>query len=152
MKNILLLEDDLSLAMHYREGLEDAGYAVYHDVNVDAAKVTLEAVDVHVVITDIMLRSVKGMPSSTGGLSLLSHITLNVRPIPHLVVITGTDSQLQLLKMAETFNVAVSLEKPFAVESLIDEVNVLARIPKAKSLLEIKTGFDEPDGTLTPPL
>lgn len=134
MSNILLLEDDLSLAMHYREALEAAGHAVFHEVNVEQAKVTLSEVQIEIVISDIMIRDLAGQPGAAGGFSLLSHVTLYVRPIPHIIVISGTDSNLRLLEVATCFNANLSMEKPLDVDVLVAEVNILAGQPLSKSI------------------
>ena len=122
MLNILLLEDDLALAMHYRDVLEKRGWAVYHEVAVGPAKVTLESVPIDLAICDLLIRNVTGDPTPEGGLSLISHIKLNVRPQPKVAVISGGNSQLNLLQHAECFNVNAVLEKPVSEEELVETV------------------------------
>lgn len=122
MNRILLLEDDLLLAMHYRSVLEDAGYLVYHDVNVESAKETLTEVPIDLVITDILICDWDGRPQSSGGLSLMAHLTLNQGEKPKMIAITGTSPSLNLLQHAENFDVDVCMEKPIESKKLLSEV------------------------------
>ena len=138
MASLLLLEDDLALAMHYREALELKGHVVYHEVNVEQAKLTLQDVAIDIVISDIMIRDLSGAPSSRGGFSLISHIRLNIRPIPHIIVITGADSRLNLLQVAESFSAAAALEKPIDMDLLLAEVDRLLALPRDEGLSPVE--------------
>lgn len=166
MANILLLEDDLSLAMHYRGKLESVGHLVYHEVNVNQAKHTLEEVGIEIVVCDIMIRSQNGQPSAQGGFSLLSHITLNVRPVPHVIVVTGMNAQYGVMDVAGSFNAVLAMQKPIDVDELVREVGELSKRPLQRSTdrgigndsYSVAAGasgligsFTDVDDTLTPP-
>lgn len=127
MPQILLLEDDLSLAMQYRECLEEAGFTVFHEVNVNAAKLTLEEEQVDVAVCDILIRGVNGEAMIHGGLSLISHMKMNVKPTPKIIAVTGSNPKLHLAQHAELMNLDAVLEKPLQLSQLATEVKRLAQ-------------------------
>ncbi|GAB5406800.1 MAG: hypothetical protein Aurels2KO_50310 [Aureliella sp.] len=123
--NILLLEDDLVLAMHVREGLENEGWTVFHEVNARSAKVTLEEEQVDFVICDILIREVDNSISKEGGLTLIDFVKFNLTPCPPIFVITGASPKLNLVQLAEQMNVDRVFEKPVDIEDLVFEVREL---------------------------
>ncbi len=122
MANLLLLEDDLSLAMHYRQCLEQASYRVFHDVSVALAKETLKEEQIDLVLCDIIIRGPDGNTLPQGGLSLISHILLHIRPRPKIIAITGANPSLNLLRHADMMNADATMEKPFAMDDLLEEI------------------------------
>lgn len=122
MANILLLEDDLSLAMHYRQSLEQASHRVFHDVSVALAKETLKEERIDLVLCDIIIRGPDGSTLPQGGLSLISHILLHIRPRPKIIAITGANPSLNLLRHADMMNADATMEKPFSVDDLLLEI------------------------------
>ncbi len=116
---ILLLEDDLLFAMHLREVLEEEGWMVYHEVNATNAKMTLEETSVDVIICDILIRGVNNMPTPDGGLTLMVHTQQHVKPNPVIIAMTGTSESLNLLKLAESMHVDLTMKKPIDVDRLL---------------------------------
>ena len=122
---ILLLEDDLALALHYREALEEAAMAVTHEITAEAAIETLNLAarggePIDLVITDILIRASDQTLMKTGGLTLISHIALNVRPKPKTIAISGADQSLGVFRHARILQVDETLDKPVDVRELVD--------------------------------
>lgn len=122
MSQVLLLEDDLTLAMHYRESLEEAGLTVFHEVNVEAAKLTVQEEQIDVAVCDILIRGISGEPMVNGGISLIAFIKLNVDPKPKIVAITGSNPSLRLVQHAESMNLDAVIQKPVDLAHLVSEV------------------------------
>ena len=125
---ILLLEDDLELAMHYRDLLEEAGWEVYHEDHPDGAKETLQQTRVDVVVCDLIIRGSDGMPLPCGGLTLMNFIQLRLEYPVRVLAITGTSPDLQLLAYAESFRIDGSLRKPVDPDRLVSEVGRLIEL------------------------
>lgn len=125
LKRILVLDDDLEFAMYLREKLEDAGYAVFHDVAADSAIRTLEEEKVDAVISDIIIRDGDGTIEPQGGMTLLSYINLKIKPRPVVVALTGSNEKLGLLKHAELLAVDYTAQKPVDLDNLVEELNGL---------------------------
>ncbi len=120
--NILLLEDDLLLAMHVREGLENEGWTVFHEVNARSAKVTLKEEQIDFVICDILIRAIDNSVSKEGGLTLIDFVKFNLTPCPPIFVITGASPKLNVVQLAEQMKVDRVFEKPFDIEDLVYKV------------------------------
>lgn len=123
--NILLLEDDLALAMHIREGLEKQQWNVFHEVSTKTAKATLADEKIDFVISDILIRSPDNKLGNEGGLTLISHLLFNVSPTPPIFVITGSSPTLNLVRLAEQMNVDRVFEKPVVIDDLVYEMREL---------------------------
>ena len=127
MKTILIMEDQPELASHWREHLEDAGFNVVHASNFAEAVSVLETRDVDVVISDMLIHDDDDRPSKTGGLSLLSHLVLHVKPIPKTIAVSGAHPQLNILRHAELLKANECIVKPFTAEELVNIVKRLLR-------------------------
>ena len=116
------MEDQPELASYWRETLEDAGYIVLHAADFEEASSLLESREVQVVVSDMLIRDGNNNTSKSGGLTLLSHISLNVDPAPKMIAVSGAHPDLHILRHAELFNAAASIIKPFTAEELLDTV------------------------------
>ncbi len=124
---ILLLEDDLTFAMHVRDAFEQEGWTVYHEVSPVSARVTLDEEPIDLVVCDILIRGIDSQPSSEGGLTLITHIRLRMHSPPPILAITGADPMLNLVPLAENLAVDRILQKPINLPDLVAEVRNLAR-------------------------
>ncbi|MEZ6046435.1 MAG: hypothetical protein R3C11_12865 [Planctomycetaceae bacterium] len=89
MKTILILEDDIDLGGHWQQWLEEAGYRVVHETYVEGALEVVDSEKVDLILCDVLIGNHKSGFSSQGGLTLLSHVMLNVEPKPRNAIITG---------------------------------------------------------------
>ena len=95
-KSILLLEDDLRIAGHWKALLEEAGYRVFHEVDSDKAIRVADEELVDLIVTDIFIRDSDTTFKPRGGLSLLAHASVNVRPRPKAIAITGASTSMNI--------------------------------------------------------
>ena len=98
MKTVLIMEDQPELASYWREALETAGYNVIHAIDFEEAASCLEMRQVQVVVSDMLIRDEHDNTSKTGGLTLLSHICLNVKPMPKIIAVSGAHPDLHILR------------------------------------------------------
>ena len=125
MNTVLIMEDESQLASYWREALEAAGYIVIHASDFAEAVAVLETRDVDVVVSDMLIRDEDDRPSSTGGLSLMTHLRLHVRPVPKIVAVSGAHPDLHILRHAELLHAAACIVKPFSAEELIETIGDL---------------------------
>ena len=125
MKTVLIMEDQPELASYWREHLEIAGYNVIHATDFEEAVTLLETHETHVVVSDMLIRDDDDRPSKTGGLSLLSHLRLKVKPNPKVVAVSGAHPQLNILRHAELLQADACIVKPFTAEELVETVEKL---------------------------
>lgn len=128
---ILLIEDEVDLAMVLRRGLTAEGYAV--DVVHDGMDGVLQAkaVDYAVIILDLMLPTMNGY-------RVCAHLRAeNVQtPILVLTAKTGDDDQAEALDAgADDF-----LAKPFAYLVLVARLRALLRRPRVLGSATLKVG------------
>ncbi|MBB3210480.1 DNA-binding response OmpR family regulator [Rhodopirellula rubra] len=121
-KSILLLEDDVRVAEHWKRLLEEAGYRVYHETDADAAIKLVDEESINLVITDILIRENETKFKPRGGLSLLAHVSINVRPRPKTIAVTGASPSLNIEGHVHIFNAARTLNKPISDAILLAEV------------------------------
>ena len=119
------MEDQVELASHWREHLETAGHNVIHAKDFAGAVELLESQEVHVVVSDMLIRDDNNMPSKTGGLSLLSHMRLHCDPSPKTIAVSGAHPQLHIMRHAELLDADAGIVKPFTAEELVYTVNRL---------------------------
>ena len=125
MKTVLIMEDQAELASYWREHLENAGYNVIHASDFEEAVELLKTREVQVVVSDMLIRDDDDRPSSTGGLSLLSHLRLHVNPSPKMIAVSGAHPQLNILRHAELLHADACIVKPFSAEQLVETVEEL---------------------------
>lgn len=125
MKRILILEDDLALGSQWREVLEEAGHEVVHVLSGEEAIGVLDAGGVDIFISDMLIRGVDSQVGLRGGLSVLSHINLNIRPRPRLIAISGAHPSLNVLKHAQSLRADSTFVKPIEPQEIVDAVDSL---------------------------
>lgn len=121
-KSILLLEDDLRIAEHWKALLEDAGYRIFHTVDTDDAIAVLHEESIDLILTDIFIRDSESSFKLRGGISLLAHASVNVRPSPKAIAITGASASLNIEAHVHIFRGAKTIVKPVSDEALLDAV------------------------------
>lgn len=122
MKTILILEDDLDLATHWQEHLEDAGHCAIHASDFAAATSVLDTKEVHLVISDMLIRVGGEVIKRDGGISLMSHINLHVRPRPWVIAVSGAHPDLNVLGHAKVMKAVKTFSKPVDVSELVGAV------------------------------
>ncbi|QDT63154.1 response regulator [Calycomorphotria hydatis] len=124
MKTILILEDDFDLGMSWKMALESLGYAVELIDTVDQARELLSNQNIQLVIADIILKKGTEIQKS-GGISLLSHISLRCYPKPKTIAVSGVSPELQVLEHAKILHATSTFQKPIEIEVLTQEVQRL---------------------------
>lgn len=119
------MEDKRRIALEWQAKLEELGYYVAHETCVEPAIAALETAPFDLVITDILIRDKDDRVSTKGGFSLLSHISLNVKPKPKIIAISGGDTKLNLLKHAEVLRADRTLRKSLSADTLVQAVEEL---------------------------
>ena len=119
IKSILILEDDPRIAEHWKSLLERAGYRVFHEVDADRAIQVADEEPIDLIITDIFIRESDTAFKPRGGLSLLAHTSVNVRPRPKAIAITGASTSLNIEAHVHIFRGTKTLTKPVSDEVLL---------------------------------
>lgn len=125
MKRVLILEDEWELASVWQAALEKLGYCVNHEVSVDRALEAIAAFSFDLIITDILIRDSDNKIGSKGGLSLLSHLALNVNPRPKTIAVSGASPQIRVLDHAALLKADRTLNKPVTAEEISAAVREL---------------------------
>lgn len=120
MKNILISEDNITLAFEWRDIFELNGHAVTLCHNAVDAAVLLENTKFDLVITDMF------MPGGKGGLHVIGAMILMGEAAPPAIAVTGqrsrsypTDETNLFLHQAKRLGASAALEKPFAAAELL---------------------------------
>lgn len=122
IKSILLLEDDLRIAEHWKALLEDAGYRVLHEVDADKAIQVADEEPVDLIVTDIFIRESDTTFKPRGGLSLLAHASVNLSPRPKAIAVTGASKSLNIEAHVHIYRGAKTLVKPVSDQTLLEAV------------------------------
>ena len=123
MKRILILEDDIDLGNYWKSILELEGHRVFHETQVEHAIEVLKDHTIDLVITDMLIGTHQAGFHAKGGLSLLSHISLEMgESRPRCIGTTGASSDLALDRHAELFKVDCFLEKPIEEHVLVQTI------------------------------
>jgi CheY-like chemotaxis protein len=131
---ILLLEDDRELAAYWKSALEERGYYVAHESNVDSAILALKfAKPFDLVITDILIRDADDRVGTKGGFTLLTHVSLNMREKPKMIAISGANASLNVLRHAELLRADRTLTKPITAEEMVAAAGELVGEPRNDS-------------------
>jgi CheY-like chemotaxis protein len=121
-----MLEDDRQLASYWQTALEERGYAVVHETDVDRAIEALASAEpFDLVITDILIRDANEKFGPKGGLTLLTHISLNMNRRPKTLAISGANASLNILKHAEMLKATRTLRKPLTAEDVVTAADEL---------------------------
>lgn len=129
-KKILILEDDLALAVQIRVALEQEGFQIFLVRDADAAIEVLKNDDMQLVIADMMIRKLDGTYDPKGGLTVLTHINLTMALKPPVVTITGAAPETALVPISRSMGAEMSFSKPINMPEFIECVN---KIIKARS-------------------
>ena len=121
-KTILLLEDDLRIAEHWKALLEGSGYRVFHEVDAEEAIRVVDEEPIDLIVTDIFIRGSETTFKPRGGLSLLAHASVNVKPRPKAIAVTGASSSLNIEAHVHIFDGAKTLVKPVSDQQLLEAI------------------------------
>ncbi len=120
---ILLVEDEVSIAITLRDALEDRGWNVEHVADTDAALEQLERDGHELVITDMRL-------PGEGGLAVLRR-SMERDPLRPVILITGFATVDQAVE-AMSLGAAWYVQKPFRNDALVSLVERFARARHAE--------------------
>ncbi len=105
IRNILVVEDDVSSRFALAEWLRLSGHTVYEAATADEAAILLaSSISIHVVITDV------DMPGTLNGMDLIENICAT-DPRIHLIVVSGQVREIANSKV-------LFLEKPYDLHEL----------------------------------
>lgn len=135
MSRILIMEDDIPLALELATKLEVAGHDVTVAHNATSARDELWHWDFDLLITDIIVRR-DGRIVPDGGLGLISwvrHTATTTRNIAYLPVIAVSGAHLTrgmefLLPTANRIGADSVLEKPLNMPTLLAEIKRLTYV------------------------
>jgi CheY-like chemotaxis protein len=121
MKNILIMEDNLSLAMDWRDAFELNGHQVTLCHTGDEAIVNLEEFEFDLVVTDMFV------PKGKGGLHVIGKLATMGADAPVTIAVTGARGQSEyplestniFLNQAKRLGSSVCIEKPFPAAELL---------------------------------
>lgn len=119
MKNILLIEDEQSVASFIRKGLKEEGYHVFVTYDAETGLVVLQQNDIHLILLDIIL------PGMNGYEICKKVRDLEFRDIPILMLsaLGTTDNVVKGLDIgADDY-----LAKPFKFKELLARIRTLLR-------------------------
>ena len=125
MKTVLIMEDQLELVGYWREALENAGYRVRHARRMEEASSFLEVDEIDLVVTDMLIRDEDNELVSSGGLTLLGYLNLNIRISPKIIAVSGAHPDLHVLQHAKSLGADRCIGKPFTPEELLTNVSEL---------------------------
>jgi len=118
MKDILYIEDELSLAMIVTESLEDHGFAVRHRVNGREAVIAFRHKKPDIVVLDVMMPTMDGFTAAEEIRKADSRV-----PILFLTALTQTEDVVRGFHLGANDYV----RKPFKIEELIVRIEALTR-------------------------
>ncbi|MDJ0701755.1 MAG: response regulator [Leptolyngbyaceae cyanobacterium MO_188.B28] len=128
MANILIFEDELPLALHWRQRLEAAHHTVQQcDTIPQAIKIT-ESTPPDLVIVDMLVkRGNKTMPE--GGLNLIAKLKLMNKVQPIIIGVSGLRRSRYMastpLDVANQMGIDMALQKPISPDYLLGIVSRL---------------------------
>lgn len=124
MAKILIFEDDLVLAEHWREVFENSGHQVDCVLDIGNALRILEQGGVEVAIIDIFIQD-SSHASARGGLMLISKMGfVNLTPKPWIIAVSGHahNRYLSVLDMAKNLGANEYFHKPIDIQVLLSTV------------------------------
>jgi len=138
MANVLVLEDDPTLASFIQLSLEEDGHFVRVCTSAATALERFKQDRFDLVVSDIIIKE-KGRPVADGGISLIWRIKQAARAegrrVP-VIAISGSYSNpgmQDILTTAETIGADKVLKKPFDPDDLLDAVRDLLAPAQAVS-------------------
>lgn len=129
MANILIFEDDFTLAESWQTFLVAEGHQVVLTANFDAAMSAIQKGSVDIALIDIFIRE-GHQPIPKGGNKLISSIqTLTLARKPWLIAVSGRshDPGLSVLDNAQQLGADEYLKKPIDIQELVTVVNRVAK-------------------------
>jgi len=118
MKDILYIEDELSLAMIVTESLEEHGFAVRHRVNGRDAVIAFKHKKPDIVVLDVMMPIMDGFTAAEEIRKADSRV-----PILFLTALTQTEDVVRGFHLGANDYV----RKPFKIEELIVRIEALTK-------------------------
>lgn len=115
MVKIVLLEDDMNLALVIKKRLQNAGHDVMHIHDPNDVNENITRDDIDIVVTDMM------MPGITGT-DVLVNLSLTNNP-PKVVAMSASSTHLET---AKTFGATEIFQKPFNMVDFLDRIKELA--------------------------
>ncbi|UJB72390.1 response regulator (plasmid) [Acaryochloris sp. 'Moss Beach'] len=125
MANILIFEDNFTLATSWQEVLEAYGHQVEYTTNLEAAMEKIYAGSVDIALIDIFIQQDNRLIPQ-GGLMLISKIyMLGLAQKPWLIAVSGRshDSSLSVLEVAKSVGADEYLQKPIDLQELLSVVD-----------------------------
>lgn len=136
MADILILEDNLELALHWQLALEPHQHAVRCAANVDHAMKLFNQQMPDLIITDMLIRD-NNQIQAEGGLVFISRINLNTTFNGPILGISGFTkshyARTTPLDFAKQLGISMALYKPILSDQLIDAVDYLLQNPATKA-------------------
>ena len=128
MATILIFEDNSSLALCWREALEEKNHHVCCCTTVQDALAMTEKLMPDMIITDMMIKQ-GGQFIPEGGLTLLARLKIKYSPPPGIIGVSGFKPglycQATALEIAKNSGIDLALYKPFSIEQLLAAVEQL---------------------------
>lgn len=118
MFKVLLVEDELSLAMLVKDNLEAQGYSVVHATNGQSAMEEFQIAAPDIIILDVMMPKVNGYD-----------VAKAVRTIDKAVPIIFLTAKVQVKDVVKGFESGGNdyIRKPFSIEELLIRMKVLLK-------------------------
>lgn len=134
MSRVLLMEDDVELAMELATELQDIGHDVALARSGSEARAELWHWDFDLLITDIIVRR-GGRPVPDGGLGLISwvrHTTISTPGLKYLPIIAISAEQTRagmgfILPTADRVGADRVFEKPVSIDALQEAIEMLTQ-------------------------
>ncbi|MEL6940778.1 MAG: response regulator [Cyanobacteria bacterium J06598_1] len=128
MAKVLILEDNLELALYWQRLLEAQNHGVQCCDTVAAALTLTEKMQPDLVIVDMLIKS-GDTPLPQGGLTLVGKLKLLGTSCPPLLGVSGMKRSNYLkstaLEVAEKMGLDLALYKPISEEQLLRAVSYL---------------------------
>lgn len=133
MKHILILEDEISLAAYWQNGLETSGYQVTCCCTTDQAIEQISSGDFSLIITDMMIK-VQGYDEfeNKGGITIVAARAMGKFPWVPIIGVSGHKPRPRYcrtspLQIAENMGVDLALYKPIRLDVLLEAVKTLLK-------------------------
>lgn len=126
-ETVLILEDDVAIALQWQKALQNAGFDVLVTHDADSAIEVFTSNDINVCIIDFMIRE-GGVPTANGGVKFLNSIDSKARATKKIIGVSGLTQgwpAIDAKPFLLTFGAQIFLEKPIDTDLLIKEINNL---------------------------
>ncbi|MGD1950425.1 MAG: response regulator [Leptolyngbyaceae cyanobacterium] len=128
MATILIFDDNASLALQWRKGLETRDHYVCCCETLKNALAVANAIKPDIVVVDMMIRK-DGKFVPEGGLTLLTCLNLKYSGSPKIIGVSGFKpgpyNKSTPLELAKRIGVDIALYKPISLELLLEAVEQL---------------------------